>query len=384
MTVTKTCFTFFVANYSKNGSSKLELKTWLIAHQRPDWSHAKRSANMERQINWMKTLLDDSTLSSSERLNCQSYLSALQCEEIVDHEGRYLLIKDGEIYPESFLTPQDTFRDELDDLYGIFYIPTKDELGECGATLNYYEATSGRIGDSFEEPTVPITFSAHDKITNTTIKDSEKNYLVDTGASDTTCPTTFKFEGEKDSQHSWRPLAFWGTSHIACRKSPPISCGTAGGDVKVYRLYFEKGQLKAEIPNCPQVDVNSVVIQTPFLCSPKVGKLTSKPVEPKSSKLLLGRDILFKHFNLSITKPVGESAKVNLTPRTPTTPPKQGFALKSFQNVLSSMKNSILVSPYIHCIFHLLYFLFTDFYSVVSNYRGKMWRNNVVPNEREN
>jgi hypothetical protein len=94
---------------------------------------------MEHQINWMKNLLAGSTLSETERLNCTSYLSALECPDIKEHEGRYLLIKDGEIYPGSFLTPQDTFRDDLDDLYSIFYIPTKDGHGECGATLNFHE-----------------------------------------------------------------------------------------------------------------------------------------------------------------------------------------------------------------------------------------------------
>jgi hypothetical protein len=107
-------------------------------------------------------------------------------------------------------------------------------------------------------------------------------------------------------------LAFWGTNRIACRKSPSIACSTAVEDVTIYRLYFEKGQLKASKPNCPVVDINSVVIGAPFLCPQKIGPITGNPVPPKGSKLVLGRDILFKHFNLSITKPVGGKLKSNL------------------------------------------------------------------------
>ena len=92
---------------------------------------------MERQIAWIKSLLDGTMLEQEERLNCSIYLTALQTPGITEHEGRYLLIRNGVIYPQSFCTPQDTFFDDLDEdkdnKYSIFYIPTK--TGDWGATM---------------------------------------------------------------------------------------------------------------------------------------------------------------------------------------------------------------------------------------------------------
>lgn len=60
-----------------------------------------------KTVDYFNHMLSLPTLSANERLDISACLRALTMPDICEHAGRYLLIHKGDIYPESFQTPQD-------------------------------------------------------------------------------------------------------------------------------------------------------------------------------------------------------------------------------------------------------------------------------------
>jgi hypothetical protein len=85
---------------------------------------------LEIEIRRLKSLMSSRIFNRNEVLkkSITTYLRFLEClkdfqNECEDIFGRWILIHEGDIFPKYFMTPQDTFDEDLK--YLLFQIPSK-------------------------------------------------------------------------------------------------------------------------------------------------------------------------------------------------------------------------------------------------------------------
>ena len=79
---------------------------------------------MEECLEWVNERLNNALISEEDRLNFEAFGNVLRNSDVIaNHGGRYLLIKNGEVWSESFESPQDTFAEEFDENWVLFRVP---------------------------------------------------------------------------------------------------------------------------------------------------------------------------------------------------------------------------------------------------------------------
>jgi hypothetical protein len=147
---------------------------------------------MIRQREYFETLLADRSVSKEDKKNIRAYLRFVQRGNTANHLGRYVLVHDGVMFPESFLSPQDAFRDDIPNYGQLFLLPCDGDIANLTSAQALCPAVSDRDQQGiFQEPIVAIELTAAagkdcEEMTSGPLKD-----LVDTNSSDTNCPVTY-------------------------------------------------------------------------------------------------------------------------------------------------------------------------------------------------
>lgn len=308
-------------------------------------------AERDECLNWIKERINEDMIDEDERMNFQAFQRVLENTDVLEnHSGRFLLIRKGLVWEDTFGSPQDTFSEEFDDECILFRIPTDVHSND---TAIFATSTVGETNGTFNEIIVPVKLMIKKiPIGYTGPQDFQGDFMVDTGASDTSCPcyvgdlTNQSLSGpDNDGKYSitgtWNMLAFWGKQKLACRKQP-TSVHTANGKFTTKKLHFDKGQLSMIVGDSEEVEVKGLLMPPDLKKDFKrTAALKDQPLEPPqwTNKLLLGRDILFKHFTTTISKEVEKNTTVTFNKREHVTPP----ASPSFgQRILNTIRPSSL------------------------------------------
>jgi hypothetical protein len=103
-----------------------------------------------------------------------------------EHQGRYVLIRKGKMYMESFETPQDTFTDEFDDDCMLFQVPRRGGSLKASSFLSHVESVAMEGNTLFDECKIPVKFIVEKEgFKGESV--CTRQFLLDTGASDTSC-----------------------------------------------------------------------------------------------------------------------------------------------------------------------------------------------------
>lgn len=137
-------------------------------------------------MEWVNDRINHALISEEERRNFEAFRKVLlNNRDVVEHHGgRYLLIRNGEVWKETFESPQDTFSGEFDAHWVLFRIP-KDGLCDNPSIFCSVE----RHGE-FDEVRVPVKSSIKTPSRGFSgAADIDSPNPSDSGASDTTsCP----------------------------------------------------------------------------------------------------------------------------------------------------------------------------------------------------
>jgi hypothetical protein len=329
-------------------------------------SKKKRNSSMENEAHNKKvrknTRLDDAIQKEIENIedmlnhplsyrardlrSLEVFLVCLKNNLLRGHEGRFVVINDGELWPRTFASAHDIFGEE--GLKGnventVYMVPTDINVGRTTMM-----ASNTQLFPTQNEPTMDVKLIA--TLSDNSTKEHSGTFLVDTGASETSCivhswhDNGQKFDdSSKGDQYScvtqtWLPLPFWGKGNAPFHtRESNIHVDTANGEQRATRLRFEEGILQAQVGDMAPVTVKTLLLPPSKAKTLHLPKTTGthvsfrEPVSPPN--LLLGRDILFKHFNLEISKEPSCDVLLTLTERDPKTPPPKslrGRALSTF------------------------------------------------------
>ncbi len=90
---------------------------------------------MNECLDWINERINHSMISDDEKLNFQAFRNVLQSTDVFEnHSGRFLLVRKGKVWGETFSSPQDTFSDDFDKDCIVFRIPV--EGVHYGATIS--------------------------------------------------------------------------------------------------------------------------------------------------------------------------------------------------------------------------------------------------------
>ena len=153
-------------------------------------------AEMDRQCClWLDGIANKVT-SKKQKQNILAFKMLLQeyHDELDEFRGKYIAMRDGLLLPFSFHQPGDACEDGIKDAY-LFFVPTEDRFCDSASmfTQNTHtiqmngKATKGR-GSIYSPPLVNVTLTM--TCDGKEVKKKER-YLVDTGATDTSCPRAF-------------------------------------------------------------------------------------------------------------------------------------------------------------------------------------------------
>jgi len=184
---------------------------------------------MNECLEWVNDCINDEKIGEGEKLNFVAFQKALNSPEIVEnHGGRYLLIRNGVVYRDTFESPQDAICDEFGDDCILYRIPNVDDFDT--ASIFYSGTTESNGNESFKEFLVPVTITINNPPAGCVSTEYSGNFMVDTGATYTSCPcyvelskTTVKGPCPNDGgkclvEYKWDMLAFWGRLRLASIK----------------------------------------------------------------------------------------------------------------------------------------------------------------------
>ncbi|RYH03696.1 hypothetical protein EON65_47185 [archaeon] len=293
---------------------------------------------------WINQQCEDPANEDEEQQNFKSLLRILLQEPclLAEHQGRYLVIRRGDIWPETFNSPEHTFREDFEGCM-LFQIPKEGAIpsGQIMASTAISVADQEGI---FDEVKAKVTIRVKNPSSGVLLQSFSGDFLIDTGASDTSCPSTsntiLSNHEVKDSANHlasdkatyvsiWKTLAFWGPAKIALRKQP-LNMLSANGSYRASRLHFARDTLSMIVEDSNEFDVKSLLLPPNVVVQYERSRALATQIPPREPSkqdllardtLILGRDILFKHFDISVTKPLGEAPIVTLKDRASITPP---------------------------------------------------------------
>lgn len=113
---------------------------------------------MEECLKWVDKRINNAPICDDDRHNFEAYGNVLRNSDVMEnhggsHGGRYLLIKNGEVWSESFEYSQDTFGEEFDENWVLFRVP-KDEL--CDKASIFCAISVGETDGNYDEVNVPV------------------------------------------------------------------------------------------------------------------------------------------------------------------------------------------------------------------------------------
>ena len=215
---------------------------------------------MEDCLEWIKERINDDMIDDDEKLNFQAFQRVLENTDVLKHHrGRFLLIRKGLVWEESFGSPQDTFSEEFDDECILFRIPTE---GHCNDATIFAMSTIGETDGTYDEIIVPVKLIIKKSpIGYTEPRDCVADFMVDTTSSPCYVgDLTIRSESGPDNDGiysttgTWNMLAFWGQQKLACRKQP-----TRVDTANDKKLHFEKGQLSMTVGDSEEVEVKGLL-----------------------------------------------------------------------------------------------------------------------------
>lgn len=195
---------------------------------------------MDQKINLLEQWINEPYIDEDQKKDFISFKAALEDGSLNDHMGRYVLLRNGCFWNQTFGHPEDVFEDSLN-------VENFQEFLEHG-TL--YQVPAGTMDTSqscygsytmsvlAEEPKVPIKLIAATASESTafriftTATETEQfesntaDFLVDTGTFDTSCISQISegpLELERKKKgvgncivtYKWKLNAFWGSKHVA-------------------------------------------------------------------------------------------------------------------------------------------------------------------------
>ena len=150
---------------------------------------------------WLDSIMESKFTTEEDRRILRIIKKLLQDypEELDGYRGHYLAFKNnGELCDHYYKTPDDAADNGLVGAY-IFFVPTLDKFSDeatmFSKTLKSCSVEVGRMTDTeaevYHEPIVPVTLTATFADDVNASVHTRQRYLVDTGASDTSCPRQF-------------------------------------------------------------------------------------------------------------------------------------------------------------------------------------------------
>jgi hypothetical protein len=142
---------------------------------------------MDECLEWINERVNHDLIGEEDRLNFEAFRRVLINSDVIEnHGGRFLLINKGQVWGETFESPQDTFSEEFDENCVLFRVP-KDGNND-NATIFYSVSVDENCGD-FEEVHVPVKLIIKKPPTEYMGPvEVENSFMFDSGASDTSCP----------------------------------------------------------------------------------------------------------------------------------------------------------------------------------------------------
>ena len=127
-------------------------------------------------------------------------------------------------------------------------------------------------------------------------------------------------------------LPFWGSRHMLNREH--LSVRTANGGRSSQRLLLPRNFLSMRVGETAGIEVRHLILD----------EIVENSADSRSlnQDLLLGRDIIFKHFKLCAEKLVGQRPIVTLTPRGEITPPSSPSAAEAVRDRLKRAFTSVM------------------------------------------
>ena len=144
---------------------------------------------MEECLEWINERINYHLINVEEKMNFQAFKQVLESSDAFEnHSGRFLLIKKGQVWDETFGSAEDTFSEEFDDDWILFRIPMKDD--KCfGATIFASNIAVGKTNGDFDEINIPVELTTKKPPSGYTGPQVyQGNFMVDTGASHSSCP----------------------------------------------------------------------------------------------------------------------------------------------------------------------------------------------------
>ena len=297
------------------------------------------STQKEKFIHWLDDLIGNGKVCDRNTAEfLRKFKKVYQANDALfaDYRGKYFAIKNGCLMPLCFDSPSDIGQLRLKEYYGCFMllIPNNERYCDTAQRFNSLSREIGHRnlqggGSSFDEPRVDVELS--------TTEEGHKfrgSYMVDTGASDTSCPAT-KVDASSGGDFSqkrtlwdWLPcfkkdiresvsVPYWG-SNDGVSSTVPISVSTANGSITAQRAYLEKSFLNMKVGSLQPIDVNHLLL------------------DDSVDSLLLGRDILLKHFTTTFSRAQnGNDGLMTLTEREGLSQPSSPGISPTFATVSS-------------------------------------------------
>jgi hypothetical protein len=83
--------------------------------------------SLDNCLEWINKHIKDGMLNDDDKINFLAFKNILESGSCTNHGGRYLIVRKGKVFADTFDSPQDTFsldiEFELDDDCVIFQIP---------------------------------------------------------------------------------------------------------------------------------------------------------------------------------------------------------------------------------------------------------------------
>ena len=243
------------------------------------------------------------SLTSVGRANAAALHAALLAGDLDGHEGRFVYVANGALYSTTYLSVHHFASDPAwcdAGAGGCFYLLPDVQIFASASNnqTSEYRHAYGAVTGQFTEAKVNIEVSCAGAVSTTSAS------LLDTGATFTDYPCS---RGERENGSTKYIFA---PPSLVAEKTMKITipCDTGGGTIVQQLLVCKK-------PNFFDIAVGD---------NPPVQLTTLSVPAPRTDpqpKTILGRDIIFKFFELNTKKELRGLVNVRLVPREAITPP---------------------------------------------------------------
>ena len=290
---------------------------------------------------WLDSIINDKVTSKSNQRDLLVFKALLQehPNELEECRGKYVAVDRGKLLPFWFHQPGDACEADMQVTY-FFFVPTVDKF--CSSASMFKQSTHTitvkKMGTTTNEENVYHCPQVNLKLTTSCdgkeVVKSDR-YLVDTGATDTSCPR--KFVQMDNVNETPRPqptrisrLVQWATGRNPMHENhddeaskivpffgafdnsnrvESLVIDTANGTRNSQRIFFRQGFLQMDVENTGKIDVPHLLFDAHSDCDP----IRQGNDMELNRNMVLGCDILFKNFTVTMSKKQGNSPTVTLS-----------------------------------------------------------------------